>query len=155
MNDHFRELIADLEPCFQRLMAMEPVKAATLPRGMPTAGVYVFSEGGRHLYVGRTNRLRARLQQHCRPSSGHGTAPFAFRLAREQTGQTTPSYRREGSRQALEQAPEVAEAFSAAKARVREMDVRYVAEADPVRQALLEIYVAVALHTPYNDFDTH
>ena len=35
------------------------------------------------------------------------------------------------------------------------MDLRFVDEADPIRQALLEIYVAVVLGTPYNDFDTH
>jgi hypothetical protein len=35
------------------------------------------------------------------------------------------------------------------------MDIRNVDEDDPVSQALLEIYVATALGTPYNDFDTH
>lgn len=30
-----------------------------------------------------------------------------------------------------------------------------VEERDQLRQALLEIYVAVALETPFNDFDTH
>jgi len=35
------------------------------------------------------------------------------------------------------------------------MVVRWVQESDPVKQALLEIYVAVVLQTPYNDFDTH
>ena len=35
------------------------------------------------------------------------------------------------------------------------MQVRYVQEADPLRQALLEIYAAVVLATPYNDFNTH
>ena len=35
------------------------------------------------------------------------------------------------------------------------MNVRYVHEKDPVRQALLEIYVAVATEAKYNDFDTH
>ena len=46
-------------------------------------------------------------------------------------------------------------AFDAAKARVRAMEFRYVEEADPIRQAVLEIYCAVALETPYNDFDNH
>jgi hypothetical protein len=50
---------------------------------------------------------------------------------------------------------EFAAAFTAAKARVRTMEMRYVAEADPFRQALLEIYVAVVCGTPYNDFNTH
>jgi hypothetical protein len=34
-------------------------------------------------------------------------------------------------------------------------DIRYVEEAEPNRQALLEIYVAVALDTPFNDFKNH
>lgn len=32
---------------------------------------------------------------------------------------------------------------------------RLLAEPDPLRQALLEIYVSVVLRTPYNDFETH
>ena len=51
--------------------------------------------------------------------------------------------------------PDFKAAFDAAKARVREMDFRYVEEPDPVRQCVLEIYCAVALETPYNDFDNH
>ena len=35
------------------------------------------------------------------------------------------------------------------------MDVRFVAEADPIRQALLEMYVALEMKTKYNDFDNH
>jgi len=46
-------------------------------------------------------------------------------------------------------------AFIAAKERIRAMEYRYVEEADQNRQALLEIYCAVVLRTPYNDFGTH
>jgi hypothetical protein len=35
------------------------------------------------------------------------------------------------------------------------MELRYVEEKDQLRQALLEIYVAVVLQTPHNDFETH
>jgi hypothetical protein len=35
------------------------------------------------------------------------------------------------------------------------MELRYVEEPDPLRQALLEIYVAVVLRTPHNNFETH
>ena len=34
------------------------------------------------------------------------------------------------------------------------MQVRYVEERDPVRQALLEIYTAVELRASYNSFET-
>jgi hypothetical protein len=45
--------------------------------------------------------------------------------------------------------------FAAAKRRVARMEIRFVEETDATRQALLEIYAAVALGTRYNDFDTH
>ena len=45
--------------------------------------------------------------------------------------------------------------FVAAKQRLSEMDIRYVEEIDPIRQTLLEVYVAVVLKTPFNDFDNH
>lgn len=35
------------------------------------------------------------------------------------------------------------------------MDVRFVGEEHPVRQCLLEVYVATAVKARYNDFDCH
>jgi hypothetical protein len=46
-------------------------------------------------------------------------------------------------------------AYELAKVRIRKMQVRYVEESDPLCQALLEIYLAIAAHARYNDFDTH
>jgi hypothetical protein len=80
---------------------------------------------------------------------------FAFKLAREATGHREPGYTAENSRAALAADDGFKQAFAEAKARIRKMEVRYVEEADPLRQTLLEIYVAVVLKTPYNDFDTH
>ena len=83
-------------------------------------------------------------------------AAFAFRLAREATGKLKASYRsNDESRVGLMRDPVFAEAFKSAKVRIRGMDFRYVDECDQTRQALLEIYCAVALDTPYNDFNTH
>ena len=155
MNATFENFIESLEPSYQRLMQLEPVTVATLPRDMPTSGIYLFSEGGQHLYVGRTNTIRKRLQNHSRPSSGHNSATFAFRLARKITGQTNATYTVEGSRSFLQSHPEFGPVFIAQKARVRNMNVRYVSEPDPMRQALLEMYVSVSLGTPHNDFDNH
>ncbi len=116
---------------------------------------YLFSEAGRHLYVGRSNNFRNRLRQHSIDGAQHNQAVFAFRLARELTGKTEVSYKSEGSRSSLLADSDFAKAFLSAKRRVRGMDLRYVEEVDQLRQALLEIYVAVALRTPYNDFATH
>jgi hypothetical protein len=155
MNPKFRNFVDLLEPLYRQLMAAPPTRVDQLPRDMPTAGIYVFSEHHRHLYVGRTNRMRRRLQEHSRPSSTSDSAPFAFTLARKNTGRRRASYVPDGSRRHLERDPRFRAAFIKAKERVRGMDVRFVQEGDPTRQALLELYVAIALGTPYNNFDTH
>ena len=155
MNEHFLEVIHSLEPSFQKLMAMPPVTAATLPQSMPTAGIYLFSEQDCHLYVGRTRDLRGRMGRHSLPGATHRMAAFAFRLAREATGYLDATYMKVGGRSDLIEIPEFYLAFTEAKKRIRAMDLRFVKETDPVRQAVLEIYVAVSLQTPYNDFNTH
>ena len=115
----------------------------------------MFSEGRQHLYVGRTNGIRRRLQNHCRISGTHDTATFAFRIARQATGQTKASYAKASSRDQLSKDPVFGPEFKRAKQRVNTMDIRFVEETDAVRQALLEIYVALALETTFNDFDNH
>lgn len=155
VNAEFRQFVDGLEPKFKALMAMTPVCYARLPRTMPERGIYLFSAGDRHLYVGRTNRIRGRLAGHCRPSSNHFSATFAFRIAREDTGLLKAAYSAAGSRASLAKDLTFGPAFARAKARLAEMDLRFVEEADPIRQTLLEVYVAVTLKTPYNDFDNH
>lgn len=46
-------------------------------------------------------------------------------------------------------------ACDAAKARIRQMEFRFVEESDENAQALLEIYGTLALNAKYNDFNTH
>ena len=107
------------------------------------------------MYVGRTRNLQRRVGNHCGRGARENQAGFAFKLAREATGKPKATYTTDGSRAALMADPVFAAAFKDAKQRVRRMDLRYVEEADPLRQALLEMYVAVILKAPYNDFDTH
>ena len=155
MNEIFRSHVEAMEPSFKALLKMAPVQGSGLPIDVPLRGIYLFSEGEKHLYVGRSNRIRKRLQDHCRPSSGHNSATFAFRIAREVTGILEATYSTKGSRAELEKDPVFSEAFAEARARVRAMDIRYVEESEPMRQAILEMYVALSLETPYNDFDNH
>ena len=155
MHENFKQHIESLHPSFERLVRSVPFTFGSLPSQLPLAGIYLFSEGEKHLYVGRTNSLRRRLQQHCRPGSGHNSAPFAFRLAREARNVLKATYKAEGSRDQLVKEEAFALAFTAAKTRLRDMNIRVVEESDPLRQALLEMYVAVALEAPYNDFDNH
>ncbi len=45
--------------------------------------------------------------------------------------------------------------FVTCKGRIRSLDLRFVAEREPTQQALLEIYAATVLETPFNDFANH
>ena len=155
MDAKFREMIASLAPKFETLIHMHPLKYGNLPRHMPPKAVYLFSDGPTHLYIGRTNRLRQRLRDHCLKSGTHFTATLAFRIARHDMGLVRATYTKTGSRAALSDDPEFARSFDAAKQRVAAMDIRYIEETDATRQALLEIYAATVLGTRFNDFDTH
>lgn len=156
MDSKFVAHVESLRPKLERLLAMSPVKPTHLPPEMPKAGVYLLSEAGLPLYVGRSNDIRGRIGRHSRPGATYRMAVFAFRLAREITGNVRASYKKgDGSRASLMENPVFVEAFTAAKARIREMELRYVEEADPVRQTLLEVYVAMVLEAKYNDFDNH
>jgi hypothetical protein len=77
-------------------------------------------------------------------------------MARHETGQLKATYTSgPGSRKSLASDPIFGLAFEAAKARVRSMEFRWVEEPDPLKQCLLEVYAAVVLATPFNDFDNH
>jgi predicted GIY-YIG superfamily endonuclease len=155
MDEAFKQFVETLHPSFLQLMRMTPLRMTCLPPKLPEKCIYLFSEGSDHLYVGRTRRLRERMRQHSVEGAQHNQAVFAFKLAREKTGQLVAAYSVAGSRRALVVEESFSEAFREAKARVRNMDLRFVEEPDPTRQALLEIYASVVLRTKYNDFDTH
>jgi predicted GIY-YIG superfamily endonuclease len=151
----FKQFVDSLHPSFERLMLMTPLAMTAIPSNLPEKCIYLLSEGTNHLYVGRTRNLKRRLKHHSTAGAQHNKAVFAFKLAREKTGRVVATYSVKGSRTALCSEPAFADAFTQAKTRVRSMDLRFVEEADPTRQALLEIYVSVVLGTKYNDFDTH
>ena len=156
MDSKFISHVETLKPQLKSLLSMPAITPVTLPSKMFRKGVYLLSEGEKHLYVGRSNDIKKRISGHSRPGATHRTAALAFRLAREATGNLIATYKNgEGSRSTLMEDENFVAAFDAAKARIRKMNLRFVEENDPVRQALLEIYVAVVLNTPYNDFDNH
>ena len=152
MNKEFRRIVEGLDAKYQELMAMTPVVAEEVPSETPEGGIYLFSENGPTLYVGRTKgKIGRRIKYH------FGTAddcPFAWRLAREVTGKKA-SYRKKGSRKALLEDRGFRRVYEGAKKRIRKMHVRYVGESDSWKQALLEVYVSFVEKSKYNDFDTH
>jgi hypothetical protein len=77
-----------------------------------------------------------------------------MRLAQSSTGRRA-TYKQGESRAALLDEAQFADAFGAAKEQIRRMSVRFVGVDDPITEALLEIYAAIELSTPHNDFETH
>jgi hypothetical protein len=123
-------------------------------RGIPKSGIYVFYERNKPLYVGRSNRLKERIQEHGRPSSDHYSATLAFNIAKEavEHRQKIP---KGITRKELEKAPGFNRLFFEARIRVAEMKIRVIGIEDQITQALFEIYAHLALNTKYNDFGTH
>lgn len=156
MDTEFLNHIETFRSRLKVMLATPPFVLMKLPKALPKRGIYVLSEEEKFLYVGRSNFMRKRIRKHCRPSASHRMAAFAFRLAREKTKNPKASYvKGPTSRAGLATNPAFLTAFQDAKKRIKSMDVRVIEEADPICQALLEIYVSVVLKTPYNDFDNH
>ncbi len=151
--DGFDNVIHCVRVKFAELIASPKHSVAHLPKEMPGAGIYLFSEAGAPLYVGRTNNLRKRLQNHARNS--HNQATFAFLLARHATGNLKASYKPDGSRQHLLQNPEFRAEFDAARNRIRQMDIQFVEEPDPIKQTILEVFTAFETQARFNDFENH
>ena len=153
MDRRFVELMGDVEAKHRELLAMPPITASDVTRNTPIGGVYLFSEDDKHLYAGRTKRpIRERIQDQF--GANPDAASFPWLIARQETGRKA-TYKKKGSRKELLENPTFKEAYDRARERIREMQVRYVHERDPVRQTLLEIYVALVTNAKYNDFDTH
>lgn len=153
MNDAFDSVMETVRAKFGVLIASPRYSVRSLPKGIPEAGVYLFAEHGKPLYVGRTNKLRKHLKYHIRNS--HNQATLAFRIARRETDNMKASYRPEWSRTALLSDPGFRAAFDAARGRIQQMDVQFVEEMDPVRQTILEVFTAVETGAVFNDFGNH
>ena len=151
MHHRFSNLVEDIDISFQNLLQCNPHKGpCPLPLNVPSHAVYLFSEGEDYLYVGRTNRLRSRHKEHW--SGRQNDAPFAFKLARH----TTNNLGKGGpTRAVLFHDPAFSEAFKAARARISQMEFRWIEEKDANRQCLLEIYTTIVLNARYNDFENH
>ena len=119
-------------------------------------GVYCFYEGDEALYVGRTDNIRKRVLQHCRPRGRQNSAALAFNIAKKELAEDHPNEEvGRLSRGELSKNPTFATLFTKAKERVRRMSVRYVEIQDSNEQAIFEVYAHMKLGTPFNDFSNH
>lgn len=124
-----------------------------IPKNTP--GIYAFYHDGRPIYVGRTRDLRRRLGEHGRTGSSHYSASFAFLRARRAAKDAGHTAALAGlSRADLAKHDVFGPLFVAEKGVVAGMMVRWVEVPNAATQALLEVYAALALGTPFNSFET-
>ena len=152
MIREFDEIIAEMPRLFLELKKAKLLFRDDLSR-IPQHGVYVLYENGKPIYVGRSNRLKQRIQEHSRPSSTHNSAPFAFNLAKEKA--LKAGFNLSNPRSQLENEPTFKVLFTQAKQRVSQMRVRAIQIENQVTQTVFEVYAALALETSRNDFNTH
>jgi hypothetical protein len=132
-------------------------------------GVYLFTEDGRHLYVGRTglteraqrsgsagsSSFLTRLTAHVKRDPG--SASFAWRLAMERAEAEVAAGHRQAlaaTRKARVKDPDLLRLFRDAQERVAAMDFRAVEISDERLAYVFELYAAWVLETPYNSFAT-
>jgi hypothetical protein len=121
---------------------------------LPQRGVYVFYEGKCPVYVGRSDRVRKRVREHGQPSSQHGSATFAFLLAKEKA-ESQGMFDSSKPRRELQDDPVFKPLYTEAKGRICKMSVRVVEVMDPIEQTVFEVYAAMELKTRYNSFENH
>ena len=157
LDAHFHGLISILHQRLEDLLAGPGFTASAKPRGLKgKCAVYLFSDGPVPFYVGRTKNLEQRIGNHCNEGSQPNQSSIAFKLACADLKIEREKYAKgQGWKDLMTTYSDLASAFSERKRQMGKMQIRYVEETDPVRQALLEIYCAAALNTPHNDFDTH
>lgn len=150
MNPNFKKIIEKLPKLYDKLMKRPLIKWGDF-KNLPNAGIYVFFENDKPIYVGRTRFFLRRLREHGNKNSGHNSAPFAFNLAKDNFAKTYSLTRKK-----LEGNPDFIKEFDGAKTRVRSMSYRIVEVTNPTVQTIFEVYCVLELGTQkYNNLDTH
>lgn len=124
-------------------------------RHFPNNGIYAFFENGNALYVGRTDRMKERVKEHGRLGSRHNSATFAFILAKEVAEKSPKKIDLEQDRDVLERDPAFKPIYDEMKERVSKMQIRVVEVEDPIDQTIFEVYAALELDTPHNEWKNH
>lgn len=152
MDSTFQEIVQRFPAMLQRLLDTNPKKRRNLGE-LPQKGIYVFYENKKALYVGRSDSMKNRILIHGRKSSQHSQAALAFLIAKEDCKDR--KINTSLTRKALSSNPLFIPIFDKAKERVANMKIRHIEVSDPIEQHLFEVYAALCLETPYNDFNNH
>ena len=148
--DKMCKYMKKLEACEKMGMETTAERRALREKLPARKGVYALYEQGKPMYVGRSDKLADRLLQHGQPRGGSETASFAFNMAKCEFKECQPL-----SRKQLQKDARFMVLFTAAKDRVRKMEVRVVGIENDIEQTIFEVYAHLELRTQYNSFENH
>lgn len=150
----FGEAVEQLDNLLKQLTNATSKHLKAHPLVPSGAGVYLFSENGKPMYVGQGRNLRRRLTQHTSERSHENSASFAFNLALETALKKKLNLPK--TRKQKEADPAFAELFLVAKQRVAAMEVQFIEIPGATERYLFEPFATDALGTHrYNSFETH
>ena len=134
-------------------------------------GIYVFYEGEKALYVGRSDRIKGRINEHGngKISERSSSAAFAVILAKEKLFKKKyPEHSDKTMKEIwnlkefkgltygkIKGQKDFERFFKKAQERIREMHVGVVGIADHNEQSIFEVYAHLELEAPYNSFRNH
>ncbi len=148
MDTVFWDAIDKMKPLMEELKESKDLSCQD-NRKAPQNGIYVLYENGEPIYVGRSNNMRRRIQDHGADSSDWHSATFAFKLLREALN--------DPKGKAEDIAKDNKEEYRRQRERVRAMTFRAVSITDQLEQTLFETYtiIEMGIASKYNDFETH
>jgi len=152
MNAKFEKIINTFPALMEKLNKSNYITREDLKK-VPDRGIYVFYDGKKPIYVGRSERMRSRLREHSQQSSGQTSATFAFNIAKK-IAKKNPEINLKQPRKDLERDPKFSPIYRQAKIRVSNMRIKIIKIKDPITQTLFEIYAHLELKTK-QDWGTH
>ena len=152
VHPEFKDIVNKLEPLLEELQNSSPHTVEEGLGHLTNKGVYAFYEKGEPIYIGRSNRMKARIREHGAESSRHGSATFAYKLLLEAKGESG-GHSSARTRKNFQEAK--SSEYRRQRQRIREMEVRAVGIENQQVQAVFEICAILDLGTTkYNSFQT-
>lgn len=120
------------------------------------SGVYMFSEldannNEKHLYIGQSNDIGARLMEHCAINS-HKKANLAYMYAVERSGLKPIPGSPSATKESMFTHPRFSTEFYQIICVIKRMNYRWIELPGKLQKNLFEIYASVITGSKYNDF---
>ena len=150
MHQKFSEHLQNIVALYDELMQQQPEAFPGTAPAKP--GIYLFLHEGKPERVGRSKSLRNRLRNHLRPD--HNSGAYAFKRARRRFG-TKATYKKGDGRKELQGNPLFFALFLEEIERLKTLTIKWIVVENDVDQYLLELYAAMELDLPLDEFGTH